>query len=1036
MVTNQDKGIQCDGCQNWIHAACGGVDDETYVRFQGSNCVWICPICEVMNISDTLLNSSLESSTSNAFSVLKDDDEGDTLTRHTCAIPSKPQRKRITRNKPAIAKHDGRKSLKVMVINFQSIRNKTSELKVLIDQHNPDIIQGTETWLSQEINSSEIFPDTYDVYRRDRREGIHGGILTACKKDLIMIRKEEFETDTEIMWNQIELKGRRSLLIGTAYKPRHDDKQFVYELENSFEKICNKGKGYNIVLSGDFNQPNISWGDSKIVQDHSASKETAELLLGTVMGFGLNQHVKEPTRRGNILDLVFSNNTSLVQGITVEPGVSDHDIVITNLDLSAKWKRQPRRKYFVRHKAEEDQIENELEKLKDQFSSMGKASIQEKWDLFESKIKHIMDKHIPKKTAAKPGSLPWFTRHHHRLRRRKQRAYNRARKTQDKGDWEAFVMCQKNLRKELNEAEQDFISNNLITTMKENTKQFWSYMKRLGNGEKGVADLFVNNTIISDSQGKAEALNHQFASVFTKESKERVPSMGPSTIGDIPKLIISEAGVLKQLKNLMPNKAPGPDQLPPWFLKMFAIKLAPILTDIFQSSIDQESLPRQWKEANICAILKKGSKEAPDSYRPVSLTSATCKILEHIIHSHIMGHFEVNEVLVDSQHGFRAKRSTETQLIVTIDDIARALDKGESIHMAILDFSKAFDKVPHERLLGKLEHYGIRNNLQGWIRDFLTNRIQRVVCEGSISSEERVLSGVPQGTVLGPLLFLSYINDLPEHIKSTTRLFADDCLIYTSVTEEKDMDILQEDLKALETWQDTWKMSFNSSKCSIMVISNKKKPPTRDYAFCGQTLRHLSSQPYLGVQLDSKLSWVEHVGNTVAKANRTLGFLRRNLWFCPKEVKATAYVTLVRPILEYASCAWDPHKIGQVEKLERIQRKAARFCLGNFSKSSSVTQMLADLKWETLGARRERNRLAMLYKIQRGMVGISAEKYITYLPERKTRKKNDMQIHIPFARTDTYKNSFFVRTSMEWNKLDNDIVKLSSLESFKGALTT
>ena len=183
------------------------------------------------------------------------------------------------------------------------------------------------------------------------------------------------------------------------------------------------------------------------------------------------------------------------------------------------------------------------------------------------------------------------------------------------------------------------------------------------------------------------------------------------------------------------------------------------------------------------------------------------------------------------------------------------------------------------------------------------------------------------------------------------------------------------------------------------------------------------------------LSWRDHVDNTAAKANRTLGFLRRNLWFCQKEVKTTAYSTLVRPILEYASCTWDPHKTGQVNKLEGIQRKAACFCVGNFNSSSSVTQMLSDLKWETLETRRERNRLTMLFKIQRGMVGIPADKYITYLPERRTRRKNDTQIKIPFARTDTYKNSFFVRTSANWNTLENNIVNAPSLESFKGALT-
>ena len=363
----------------------------------------------------------------------------------------------------------------------------------------------------------------------------------------------------------------------------------------------------------------------------------------------------------------------------------------------------------------------------------------------------------------------------------------------------------------------------------------------------------------------------------------------------------------------------------------------------------------------------------------------TCKILEHIIHSHIMGHFEENDILVDSQHGFRAKRSTETQLIITIDDITNIIDKGKSVHMAILDFSKAFDKVPHSRLLVKLEHYGIRHNIQKWIQDFLTDRIQRVVCEGNFSSNADVLSGVPQGTVLGPLLFLTYINDLPQHLKCKVRLFADDCLVYTSVNNEENMVSLQEDLKSLQLWQDKWQMSFNPSKCSVMVISNKKVPPTRDYVFCGQTLDKKSSQPYLGVTIDSKLSWAEHINNTVNNANRTLGFLRRNLWFCPKDIKTTAYTALVRPKLEYATCAWDPYKVGQIKKLEGVQRKAARFCTGDHQRESSVTQMLTDLKWEQLETRRRRNRLTMLYKIQKGKVDISADEYIIYSPESRTR---------------------------------------------------
>ncbi|XP_072017050.1 uncharacterized protein [Amphiura filiformis] len=425
-----------------------------------------------------------------------------------------------------------------------------------------------------------------------------------------MTRREEFETENELMWNQLELQGRHSLLIGTGYKHKHDNVKFVTDLEVSLDKIEKKGKGYNIILAGDFNQANIDWKNSTVIRDHPASKSTAELLLETTTGFGLNQHVLEPTRKDSILDLVFTNNSSLVRDVKVDPGLSDHYMVITDIDLRAKWKRQPRRKYFVRRKANEDLINEELSTFKDKYFSMGNVSVQEKWDNLESEIKTVMNKHIPQKTAAKPNSLPWFKRSHHRLRRRKQRAFNKAKKSQSSDDWKKFLSCQKELKKSLNESEREFVANNLTTAMKENTKQFWSYMKRLGKSESGVADLKVNNNIISDGKEKAEALNAQFASVFTREDKEAIPTLGSSSIQDIPDLIIHEKGVLKQLQELSPNKAAGPDEIPPWFLKMFAEKLAPIFTDLFQASVDQGTLPINGGRQTFVASLKGGQSRA------------------------------------------------------------------------------------------------------------------------------------------------------------------------------------------------------------------------------------------------------------------------------------------------------------------------------------------------------------------------------------------------------------------------------------------
>ncbi|KAI8511872.1 hypothetical protein Bbelb_109720 [Branchiostoma belcheri] len=321
------------------------------------------------------------------------------------------------------------------------------------------------------------------------------------------------------------------------------------------------------------------------------------------------------------------------------------------------------------------------------------------------------------------------------------------------------------------------------------------------------------------------------------------------------------------LQGLNPSKASGPDQIPPWFLKLTASEIAPVLTNIFQNSLNTAEIPKDWRDANICAIFKKGDRAVPSNYRPVSLTCISCKLLEHIIHSQIMKHLESYSILTDYQHGFRAKRSTETQLILTVHDIAGALNSKRQVDLAILDFTKAFDKVPHARLISKLEYYGIQGPTLNWLKAFLTNREQTVVVEGKASAPVKVASGVPQGTVLGPLLFLLYINDLPDQLDSNVRLFADDCLLYVELSTQTDSQLLQKDLNTLEEWQSKWLMQFNPEKCYIMHITNKRTPHATSYQFCGQALAITKIHPYLGVTLTSGLKSVP-VKNTYQSPGR------------------------------------------------------------------------------------------------------------------------------------------------------------------------
>ena len=265
----------------------------------------------------------------------------------------------------------------------------------------------------------------------------------------------------------------------------------------------------------------------------------------------------------------------------------------------------------------------------------------------------------------------------------------------------------------------------------------------------------------------------------------------------------------------------GPDCIPNIVLKTCAKELSSGLRDIYQHSIDTGTLPNDWRNTFISPLFKKGDRHQAENYRPVSLTFVPCKILEHIICSHIMKFFDIHKILTNLNHGFRSGFSTESQLLVTLHDLLQSFDKKQQVDVAILEISKAFDTVPHNKLLHKLDFYSIRGELNNWLLSFLTDRMMDVVCEGEHSKSVRVESGVPQGIVMGPLLFLCHINDLPEWVNSQVCLFADDCLLYCTIRSPEDQTLLQNDLLQLEKWAATWGMRFNAKKCYIFSIRNK-----------------------------------------------------------------------------------------------------------------------------------------------------------------------------------------------------------------------
>ena len=478
------------------------------------------------------------------------------------------------------------------------------------------------------------------------------------------------------------------------------------------------------------------------------------------------------------------------------------------------------------------------------------------WSDVNSTLLTILENSVPAKMSSTRINQPWITREVKRMTRRKKRSFTKARKTRKPCDFQRYQQLKKATRTACKHAYSEYINNIISPESTANPKNLKGFINSKKCDNCGVSPLkSTNGVMYSDSVNKANILNEQFSSVFNKnEDTSTIKDKGPSPFTPMKPITVSTDGVRKLLNGLNIHKATGPDGISPRLLKTLSDELAPVLTVLFQASINQGILPQEWKKANVVPIFKKGERSKAENYRPISLTSVICKMLEHVLCSQILDHCDKNNILTNAQFGFRKRRSCETQLLLTIQDLASTVDCKGQIDVILLDFSKAFDKVPHQRLLHKLTYYGIDGNTNQWVRAFHENRTQQVILDGTTSKSAPVLSGIPQGSVLGPLLFLLFINDLPDCISAgaTARLFADDCVLYRTFKSEEDASLLQQDLNHLQQWETNWQMAFHSQKCQV---TNKKKIIKKPYIIHNHILEEVDSAKYLGVHIHKNLSW-------------------------------------------------------------------------------------------------------------------------------------------------------------------------------------
>ena len=1031
------KGVCCDHCDKWYHTRCISMSDDSYLALTPET-YFECPKCGQSSHASSFYSDASfieESVDSSTFSSSSSDP----------GLPSGASSPKQPTRRP-----NDHKSLRSLTINFQSLKSKLPAFFQVVDSTKPDIIFGTETWLNPDILDAEVSPPNFTTYRKDRSDGYGGALL--CISSSLSSSRIPLNTTCDVVACKVTLTKQAPLIAVSAYRPTNNDSDYSEELSSVIRTLALDNPRSPFWLSGDLNLPDIDW-DSSSVSGNRYASAINNSFLDLIQDIGLEQTVDFPTRLDNTLDIFATNRPTLVTRCKPFPGIGDHDIVLVDSQTIAPRLKPVKRLIHLWKRADVNALNQDVASFTSNFLSTYSTAtpVELLWEEFSKSCQAAISKHVPSKLSSSRFDQPWITASVKRLSRQKQRAFNKAKRSKQPRDWRRYRTLKRQTNNQCKAAHKDYL-NTIVG--EGNNKRFWSYIKSKRCDASGVSPLKQDGVIYSSPKSQANALNRQFSSVFTTEDLASLPDKGPSPFPTMDNVTISVDGICKLLKDLKPHKATGPDNLSCQFLKCSADKVSPALHLIFQASLLQGKIPSAWKEANVVPLFKKGDRSLPANYRPVSLTSVPCKIFEHILFSECMGFLEKHSILSDLQHGFRGKRSCESQLLISLQDLINHKNSHHQVDAVLLDFSKAFDKVPHCRLISKLTYYGINPQIVTWVQDFLCDRTQRVALRGELSDSAPVTSGVPQGSVLGPLLFLLYINDLPDYVSSSTaRLFADDCLLYLHVEDESDAALLQADLDALQSWEREWQMSFNPDKCETLHITSKRTPLTTDYSIHGQNLRQVSSAKYLGCNISTSLSWNHHIDLVCKKANSTLGFLKRNIGTCSSAVKKQAYTTFVRPRLEYASTVWSPSTgifkgqnarkgITQRTKLEAVQRRAARFITSDYGQRSSPTAMLSDLKLHSLQLRRDVARLCMLHKIRQQQVAIPVNPYFVPLyPSSPSSRANDIitrghskRFHVPHSSNDAHLMSYFPATIRLWNGLPASVVAADAIKVYKAGV--
>ena len=844
----------------------------------------------------------------------------------------------------------------------------------------PSIIAVQETWADPSDSDGMYAINGYKLIRADR-DTFGGGVATyiphSCQHETITIPM----TQAECIWIRITI-SQASLVVGNIYRPpRSDPAEFVMELERAI-KLVERPQD-EILLLGDFNAKNWLWHPSDTTD---ALGEDLHWLCETR---GLTQHVSFATHLRqhtptSCLDLAISSLSRHNITITSLPpmGASDHVVIQGN--IRPQQHTTHRNNNTNNNKNESSTTQQSTSSTYWLWSEERIASLREAlatcnlqydphptdpqpvtsfWNFWRDQILKLAVHHCQvtrsKSRKNSTPTRPWMTKDLLSQIKTKHKQFRTYKATQLDSDWKLYTAQRNRVTALLRQAKSDFVQQ--TTSTGTNLHRLLKHLKK--PPKQTIPTLSTANSTAATAMEKATALNKFFISQ-SQQSIDRTTCTTPdiNTTPDISHTLNTIAATVEEVEKLLcsldTGKSPGFDNIPTRLLKETAKEISPSLTSLYNLSFRTRDIPQDWKDATITPIPKSGNPSHPTNYRPISLLSIISKTQEKIVHSRLYNHIAPH--LPSNQSGFRKQDGTELQLARIVQQISAARDAGKHVVTCFFDLSKAFDPVWHQGLLKKLSHYGVDGKAHNWLEAYLTGRRQRVQVEGTTSTFIPIPAGVPQGSVLGPLLFLAYTIDLPtacENATTSCSQFADDtALIAIAGRYIECEDALQGSVDAAAEWLERWHLLVNKTKTVILPFYHaNRSPPRLPKIKLGQTLLETVTQHrQLGIIFQHDLRWSAHLDFVLKKAVKSFNILFRLKSTLHAKSLSLIYKTYILPIIEYACIAVTPLSITALDRLERIQRKAARICLRlPLYTPLDHSTLLHRLKWPTMFSRRK-----------------------------------------------------------------------------------